>query len=67
MCTDEPDGATNFSIYKWNYDYDKTISHPLVTYVKENIQDNQEVKFELEEPLPPDEYLVVLNDNLETK
>lgn len=69
MCTwHEPDGATNFSIYKWNYDYDKTISgDPLVTYVKENIQDNDEVKFELEEPLPPDEYLVVINDNLGTK
>lgn len=69
MCTwHQPDGATIFSIYKWNYTYEKTLEgEPLVTYEKTHIADNSIVMFEFEEPLPPDEYLVVLNDNLGTK
>ena len=69
MCTwSQPNGASIFSIYKWDNDYNKTVSNePIHSKEITGIADNSTVKFEFDEPLPPDEYLVVINDNLGTK
>lgn len=69
MCTwSQPNGAANFSIYRWNYDYEQTIAgEPVYSKTITSIQDNTVVKFELDQPLGPGEYVVYIQDNQETK
>ncbi|MDD4475193.1 MAG: glycosyl hydrolase family 28-related protein [Eubacteriales bacterium] len=60
---DDNTGTINLSVYKWNEDYETTISkNPVYTTAFVDFEDNSWQNFSINSNLTPGEYLIVLHD-----